>query len=176
MGVRFVPVSTDADRRKLAGLAAEIWNEYWPALIGQAQTDYMVENFQSLPAIERDIAECGYEYWFLEVPAVDGGFETAGYTGGCEEPRTGRFFISKIYLLKERRGCGLARRTVEFYDGLCRTRNLGAMYLTVNKHNELGIRAYRGTGFSVVDAVETDIGNGFVMDDFIMERPVGEGL
>ena len=169
-------VSTDADRRKLAGLAAEIWGEYWPALIGQAQTDYMVENFQSLSAIERDMAQHGYEYWFLEVPTADGGFATAGYTGGCEEPRTNRFFISKIYLLKECRGCGLARKTVEFYDGLCRERHLGAMYLTVNKHNELGIRAYKGTGFSVVDAVETDIGNGFVMDDFVMERPAGKGL
>ena len=52
------------------------------------------------------------------------------------------------------------------------------MYLTVNKHNELAIRAYRGTGFDVIDSVETDIGEGFVMDDYIMEkqvRPVVEG-
>lgn len=172
LDVRFVPVSTDDDRRRLAGLAAEIWNEYWPALIGQAQTDYMVESFQSLPAIERDMSEHGYEYWFLEVPAADGGFATAGYTGGHEEPQSSRFFISKIYLLKEFRGCGLARRTVAFYDELCKSRSLGAMYLTVNKHNELGVRAYKGTGFSVIDAVETDIGSGFVMDDFVMERPV----
>ena len=46
------------------------------------------------------------------------------------------------------------------------------MYLTVNKHNELGVRAYNGTGFEVIDAVETDIGEGFIMDDYIMERPV----
>ena len=44
------------------------------------------------------------------------------------------------------------------------------MYLTVNKHNELGIRAYRGKGFETIDAVETDIGHGFIMDDYIMER------
>ena len=47
-----------------------------------------------------------------------------------------------------------------------------AMYLTVNKHNDLGIRAYLGKGFETIDAVETDIGNGFVMDDFIMEKRV----
>ena len=44
------------------------------------------------------------------------------------------------------------------------------MYLTVNKYNDLGIRAYKGTGFEVVDAVETPIGNGFIMDDYIMEK------
>ena len=43
---------------------------------------------------------------------------------------------------------------------------------TVNKHNDLAIRAYRAKGFQTIDAVETDIGNGFVMDDFIMEKRV----
>ena len=46
------------------------------------------------------------------------------------------------------------------------------MYLTVNKGNDLGVRAYRGNGFSVIDAVETDIGQGFIMDDYIMEKCV----
>ena len=54
MSVRFVAVETNEDREKLAKLADEIWHEYWPAIIGDAQTDYMVEKFQSLEAIKRD--------------------------------------------------------------------------------------------------------------------------
>ena len=46
------------------------------------------------------------------------------------------------------------------------------MYLTVNKGNVLGIRAYEGNRFVTIDAVETDIGSGFIMDDFIMEKRV----
>ena len=46
------------------------------------------------------------------------------------------------------------------------------MYLTVNKGNELGIRAYEGNGFETMDAVEADIGSGFIMDDYIMEKRV----
>ena len=64
---------------------------------------------------------------------------------------------------------------IAFYDDLCRERGLRAMYLTVNKGNVLGIRAYKGNGFEVIDAVETDIGKGFVMDDYIMEKRVDEG-
>ena len=56
MTIEFVPVETPEDRAALAALASEIWHEYWPALIGEAQTDYMVEQFQSLEAIERDLA------------------------------------------------------------------------------------------------------------------------
>ena len=154
-------------RAALAALASEIWHEYWPALIGEAQTDYMVEQFQSLEAIERDLAEHAYEYWFLRA-AEDG--RTVGYTGGRVEPETNRFFISKIYLLKEHRGEGLCSATIRFYERLARERGLDALYLTVNKRNEMAIRAYKAKGFEVIDAAETDIGDGYIMDDYIMEK------
>lgn len=160
---------TAQDVPALAELAAEIWFEYWPALIGADQTAYMVERFQSREAIERDMREHAYEYWFVR--AADDG-RTVGYTGGHVEPRTNRFFISKIYLRAHERGKHFASAVVRFYEDLCRDRGLDAMYLTVNKGNELGIRAYAGTGFSTIDAVEADIGQGFVMDDYIMEKRV----
>lgn len=166
MDVRFEAVKTDADQEKLAKLADEIWHEYWPALIGAAQTYYMVEQFQSLEAIKRDMAEHAYEYWFV----VDEAGKTVGYTGGREEPETSRYFISKIYLLAEERSKHYASQIIEFYVELCRNRDLHSMYLTVNKHNELGIRAYLGKGFVTIESVETDIGNGFVMDDYVMEK------
>ena len=83
MSIAFEAVRTTDDRQRLAALADEIWHEYWPALIGDAQTDYMVENFQSLEAIERDMREHAYEYWLMR--AEDDG-RIAGYTGGRVEP------------------------------------------------------------------------------------------
>lgn len=166
---RFEAVETPEQQERLASLASEIWHEYWPALIGPAQTDYMVEQFQSLPAIRRDMADHAYEYWFVR--AADDG-RVVGYTGGHVEPETNRFFISKIYLRAAERGRHFASAVVAFYERLCCERGLGAMYLTVNKGNELGTRAYRGKGFATIDAVETDIGHGFVMDDYIMEKRV----
>ncbi|OUP09192.1 GNAT family N-acetyltransferase [Collinsella sp. An2] len=164
----FEAVKTPEDQERLAELAGGIWREYWPALIGADQTEYMVAQFQSLDAIRRDMAEHDYEYWFI--CAEDG--HVVGYTGGHVEPETNRFFISKIYLLAAERGRGYARAVVEFYERLCRERGLRAMHLTVNKHNELGVRAYRGTGFATIDSVETPIGEGFIMDDYIMEKAV----
>lgn len=204
MNVTFIPVKEGVDQEKLADMAYEIWNEYWPSRIGQAQVDYMVANFQSLQAIKNDMAEHGYEYWFIcvdddvDASGADGndaggvGIERiaegaiggnagsvsahmriVGYTGGHDEPETNRYFISKIYLFAHERGCGFASKTIRFYEDLCRERGLSAMYLTVNKHNDLGIRAYEGKGFETIDSVVTDIGEGFVMDDFIMEKRIG---
>ena len=172
MGVAFIPVRNASDQERLARLAGQIWREYWPAHIGKAQTEYMVERFQSLEAIKRDMAEHDYEYWLLVATEQDDdGIEKGivGFTGGHDEFETNRFFISKIYLFPEARGHGYARRVIEFYEDLCFARGFEAMYLTVNKHNELGIRAYAGTGFETIDSVETDIGEGYIMDDYIME-------
>ena len=186
MSLSFIPVKTVADQELLARIAGEIWRGYWPALIGEGQTEYMIERFQSFQAITRDMAEHDYEYWLLVATeqgadASDGGLDSisaavspkksiVGFTGGRSEPDTNRFFISKVYLFPEARGHGYARRTMEFFEDLCFARGHAAMYLTVNKHNDLGIRAYKGTGFEVIDSVETDIGHGFIMDDYIMQR------
>lgn len=166
--VTFKPVETDGDLEALAALAEEIWMGYWPAFLGEEQTRYMIEMFHSVDAMRRDIAENAYEYWFICAP--DG--SELGYTGGHDEPETGRYYISKIYLRPEARGHHLASRTFDFYDALCRERGWHAMYLNVNKGNELGLRAYKGNGFTVTEAVVNDIGHGFVMDDYVMERPV----
>ena len=175
--MRFELVETDEQKALLAKAADEIWHEYWPPLIGQDQTDYMVDNFQSPTAIERDMREHAYEYWLLYASEEEGGTagegeRLVGYTGGHVEPETNRFFISKIYLYKEERGKHYATATIAFYDELCRERGLRAMYLTVNKHNDLGIRAYTAKGFETIECVETDIGRGFIMDDYIMEKRV----
>lgn len=42
--------------------------------------------------------------------------------------------------------------------------------LQVNKRNEKAIRVYRGAGYGVREEVVVDIGSGFVMDDYIMEK------
>lgn len=172
MTIAFVPVKTPEEQEELAEMAGAIWREYWPALIGETQTEYMIENFQSLEAVKRQMSEEAYEYWNV-VYEEDGEARVVGYTGGHEEPETNRFFISKIYLKAEERGRGFASKVIAFYENLCKERGLSAMYLTVNKYNELGIRAYRGKGFETIDAVETDIGHGFIMDDYIMEKTVG---
>ncbi|WP_172136932.1 N-acetyltransferase [Adlercreutzia sp. ZJ473] len=176
MEVEFAPVETEEHVGQLAELAGEIWRDYWPALIGEGQTEYMIEQFQSADAIKRDMAENAYEYWFVRVREDGAGAEgeprVVGYTGGHDEPETNRFFISKIYLAAADRGRGFASRIVAFYDELCRERGLSASYLTVNKHNELALRAYRAKGFREIDSVVTEIGGGYVMDDYVMERPV----
>lgn len=162
--MEYKQVTTEDEIAQLATMADEIWHEYWPSLIGIEQTDYMVDTFQSARALTKDINENGYLYWFL---IEDGRF--VGYTGARPEAAD-KLFISKIYLYASERGKGYASQVIRFYEEYCRQHGIPLMYLTVNKDNELGIRAYKAKGFSTVKSVETNIGSGYIMDDYIMEK------
>lgn len=149
--------------REVAMLAEKIWHECFIEIISAEQIDYMVEKFQSLGAMKNQVENQGYYYL-----AVMNDDDLCGYIGVKPEDDE-RFFLSKLYLRKDMRGRGIAsemlRKVFE------EARNIGkkSVYLTVNKHNSHAIEVYKKTGFSVIDSVVTDIENGFVMDDYVME-------
>ena len=47
-----------------------------------------------------------------------------------------------------------------------------AIWLTVNKYNDHTIDVYRHRGFQTVRSQVSDIGNGYVMDDYVMEKEI----
>lgn len=159
------PVARQDEIDLLAQLAQAIWNEHFPAIIGQAQVDYMVERFQSVPAMTRQLAE-GYEYYLL----VNEG-DVTGYL--CVRPEHDqRLFLSKLYIQATHRGRGLARQALAFIENRARECSCTAVHLTCNQGNTTAIRAYERLGFKHTGAVVMDIGQGFVMDDVTMEKKV----
>ena len=126
----------------------------------------MVDKFQSFHALKEQL-ENGYEYYQI----LDDG-EFCGYTG--IHPEDGRLFLSKLYLKKSARGRHLATQAFAFLKGLCKERGLSAIWLTCNKHNDNSLAVYHHLGFEVIDTQVADIGNGFVMDDYIMEYRMSE--
>lgn len=156
MGVEFVKVE---NIKELAELASNIWHEYWPVLLSLEQIDYMVENFQSEKAIADQIENENYEYYFIR-----SGGENVGYFGLSDKEEY--IFLSKLYIYGTYRHRGFGTKAFEKIKSLSKGKNIR---LTVNKQNKNSIATYEKWGFKTIDAVVTDIGNNFVMDDYIME-------
>lgn len=156
---------TDTQVREIADLAKVIWNEHFTPIIGKDQVDYMVEKFQSYPALKEQISE-EYEYY-----QIFSGGEFCGYTG-IHPGEDNRLFLSKLYLKKESRGHHLATGAFSFLKEICRERGCSAIWLTCNKHNDNSLGVYRHFGFEIIDTQEADIGGGFIMDDYIMEYKI----
>lgn len=90
--MEFLEVKKD-EIKELAQLAGEIWHEYWPCILTEAQINYMVEKFQSEKAIIEQILHQNYSYYFI----VENGVK-CGYFGisRCKD----YLFLSKLYLKK----------------------------------------------------------------------------
>lgn len=164
---QLIPVKTESQIGTVAALAAEIWSEHYASILSRGQIDYMLEHFQSYDAIRRQIAEDGYVYYLLG--KLDGG---AGYIAVREE--NDALFLSKLYVRKRFRGLHFAADTMAYLRGYCRARGLHHIYLTVNKRNTGSIAFYRRQGFRTVRSQMSDIGGGYVMDDYVMELPADE--
>lgn len=165
--LQFLPVRDENQLQAVAELAGEIWREHYLPLIGAAQIEYMLARFQSVPAMRQQLAE-GYEYFLV----CDAQAAALGYLAVQEQPGR-RMFISKFYLHHRCRGRGTGRACMEFIEGLARQRALACLWLTVNKANP-ALHAYQRLGFVIIEPVVADIGGGYVMDDYRMEKSLTE--
>ena len=167
--LQFVPVRTSEQLAVIAALAHEIWYEFYVPLIGRAQVDYMVARFQNAAAMQSQIDQ-GYEYFLVKQTDTTSSAKDIGYCAVQQQP-DGALFLSKFYLHKSARGSGTGRKCMEFIEGLARRRGLSLLWLTVNKGNP-SIQAYQRLGFRIAADLVMDIGGGFVMDDYRMEKPL----
>lgn len=165
MTLEITKVHTESEIQTLAKQAVGIWNEHYIGIITKEQVDYMIRKFQSAEAVTRQIETDGYEYFNLNVNQ-----DPIGYLALKEEGS--KLFLSKLYMLKEARGKGYASEAMMFLEYLCKQRDLEVIWLTVNRENLHTIEVYKKKGFKIVAEEVNDIGHGFVMDDYIMEKKV----
>jgi GNAT superfamily N-acetyltransferase len=159
--LEFKEVTSDEDIRDVADTAKGIWHEWFPDIISEEQIDYMVEKFQSFDALKSQISEEGYHYFAVKLDGL-----TAGYYGICKKA-DGSLFLSKLYLKKEMRGKGLASLMFKEVKRFARRNGCEMIWLTVNKGNAHAISVYKHLGMRIIREEVTDIGGGFVMDDYV---------
>ncbi|WP_417600588.1 GNAT family N-acetyltransferase [Owenweeksia hongkongensis] len=165
MSTSFRATSTSDDLQQIETLAREIWEEHYTPIIGEAQVAYMLDKFQSVEAMQKQVKE-GYEYFMLHE-----GEELVGYLSFKEEQD--ELFLSKVYVHSKVRGKGLGKTAIEFVKTEVQKRGLSQIRLTVNKYNHNSIAAYIKMGFAKTREIVMDIGEGYVMDDYEMVLRVG---
>lgn len=162
--VVITPALSASETADIAEFARLIWNEHYNSIISQLQIDYMLDKFQSAAAINQQIAD-GTLYFLISSNSLP-----AGYLALTPDANNDRLHISKIYLDAANRGIGHGMQALDFIEQQCREMHIQKLWLTVNKHNHIAINAYRRWGFHTTGSIVTPIGNGFVMDDYVMEK------
>ena len=157
--VSFKPILTLEEIEICVQIAQRCWQAHYPAIIGQNQVDYMLESLQSAAVINQQIAQ-GRQYFLICQYE-----RTMGYLALDEIAEHLTVFISKFYVLPESQKSGIGAASL----ALLHARYPQCIFkLTVNKHNDSAIAFYQAQGFRITVECVTDIGNGFVMDDYEM--------
>ncbi len=153
-----------ADAPLLEALAKEIWTQHYADINTLEQISYMLERFQSAEAIVQDM-QSGAVY---DIAYANG--EPCGYSAAVPD-ETG-LFLSKLYVRQSCRGLGIARAMVSRIVHRAQETGAGRVWLKCNKYNTNSLAAYERLGFTVAYPCVTDIGNGFVMDDYVLEKMI----
>ncbi len=159
--ITFEKVQSEAAILLTAQMASAIWNEHYVPIIGQEQVDYMIKTFQSPDAIENQIRDQNYVYYIIYHLSEPSGYISIKHIGN-------ELFLSKFYVVKDKRGSGLGREGLKFIIGKAKKHGASLVKLVVNKNNINSIKAYEKLGFKNDGPVITEIGSGYIMDDYNM--------
>lgn len=150
---------TEGDIPAVSTLARAIWQAHYPGIISQAEVDYMQELFNSEEGLRRQMEKSNF------ILAEREG-DLCGYASvGVKAP--GHLVIHKFYVDTACHRGGIGARMLDEIVTRFRPAKLS---LYVSRGNWKAINFYFKTGFAISSICVTDIGNGFIMDDFVMTR------
>ena len=151
----------------LAALAREIWYDHYPAIISTAQIDYMLGQRYAAEVVCAELER--RDIWWNKL-LVNGEF--CGFSSFMRADEPGTMKIDKLYVRTSRQRRGYGALLIDRARDEARRQGCSRLVLAVNKRNTAAIAAYLKHGFRVAEALVKDIGGGFVMDDYIMEKRV----
>ncbi len=164
--------------KPIVQLAKQIWHEHYDSIIGIQQVDYMLNKFQSEKAITQQQLD-GYQYFLVFENSLLNSSngqnnQLIGYFS-VKEKDNNSLFISKFYLSNNARGKGYGRKMLQFIETKAQELNKDSLDLTVNKFND-AYKIYLKLGFEKVGSAQFDVGGGYIMDDYLLKKPIAKEL
>lgn len=153
----------EQDIEIIQDIAAATWPATYLELIGQQQIDYMLDKMYNKGELLKQFME-GHTFLIAEDGEKQFGF--AGYSIADHEARI--YKLHKLYVLPSAHGKGVGKILVNEVFNQVKDAGAAALQLNVNKNNKAKDFYLKG-GFTIKESVKIDIGEGFVMDDYVME-------
>ncbi len=163
--ITFAPLQP-AEIDELIPLAHRIWHAHYPGIITVEQIDYMLERGYTRDVILDEIENQGVFWSAIRDRKTMIGFIAIGPYG----EKTMK--LHKLYLLPEYHGMGIGSRALTEAERIAQQQNAATLVLNVNRHNPKAISAYKRAGWHIAEETVVEIGNGYVMDDYVMAKPL----
>lgn len=145
-------------------LTFKVWPQTYAGLLTPEQIDYMLGLMYSESSLA-DQMQSG----ILFLIVLDGQ-EPVGFAA-YEEISTGLWKLHKLYILQSQQGKGTGRFVIDHIIDEIKKDGAGALHLQVKRDNPAQ-NFYKKLGFEIIEEKDFDIGNGYFMKDYIMEKKI----
>ncbi len=162
--INFRAASID-DVELINALAKDVFAATYIPILSADQLEYMFDMMYSIPSLQKQIEVKGAQYF---IASLDG--EHCGYLSVIKLAED-KYYLDKVYILPSFQKRGLGRDMINFAIEYARSVSTGGMInlsLNVNRQNS-AIGFYKNMGFEVVRSGDFDIGDGYFMNDYIMQ-------
>lgn len=148
----------------IQSLSRSIWNKVYPSIISQEQIEFMLNMMYSNEALTRQLEIDKHTFVIIYLDETPVGFASFSPKALNENKR---FKLHKLYVEPAYHGKGLGKQLLLYIANQILQQGGREIELNVNKRNP-AIQFYKHFHFEVENEVVLDIGNGYVMDDYIM--------
>jgi len=151
----------------IQSIAKETWPKTFESILSPEQIRYMMNWMYSTASLTEQFS-ISNRYFLAESEGKFLGFMSI--ENNCQQ--SGRTKIHKAYIVPsaQRKGIGHAFFDVAASEAI--KSGDKAIYLNVNKSNQQAIAFYEKYGLKNIKSEVIDIGNGFVMDDYVFEKSI----
>ena len=144
-------------------LAYRIWPSTYGEILSKNQLEYMLDWLYDTHALQEKVTT-GHLYYVVKENGLAKGYLALE----PNYPDAGYLRIHNLYVLPDRQGSGLGRALVNQAIDVAFDLDINALHLNVNRFNKA--RAfYEHLGFKVIGEEDIEIGQGYLMEDYIME-------
>jgi diamine N-acetyltransferase len=150
------------DINTIGFLAQQTWPTAYGSILAAEQITYMLNLFYAPSALNEQMIHLNHQFVVAELNDEPTGF--ASYSPIADEV----YKLHKLYVLPGTQGKGIGKALLDFVSNEIKLAGASALQLGVNRFNP-ALKFYEKIGFTKLREEKTSIGNGFVMDDYIME-------
>lgn len=151
-----------ADIPLIRELTFKVWPQTYSAIITKEQIDFMLEMMYSEASLT-DQMNNGNQFIIINDTNEPVGF--AAY----QEIEPSLFKLHKIYILATQQGKGTGKFLINHIIHIMKQLGAVSLQLQVNRDNKARF-FYEKNGFTIIQEADFDIGNGFFMNDYVMEK------
>lgn len=160
-----ITIQPTQNYKAIQDIAGKTWPLTYGAILSSEQIQYMFSMMYDLDALKNQAETKNHHFIIAEEDGNFLGFASYEFDYH-NEPKTK---IHKIYILPETQGSGIGKKLIYYITEASKSNNQQFLSLNVNRFNE-AIHFYTKIGFEKAGEEDINIGNGYVMEDFIMEK------